>query len=145
MGNSYDAANRPFTVRNDATERGGTAQSGSAWHGEQVLDYLAQRNRPPAANRAPLMVHFGFSHPHDTRDGKPELLTKYCAMNHADRTTLPPVHSKHPSLPENYLPVHPFPHGHSDVRERWFSRPQIPRTRGPLHRGNSGVVPWPRW
>ena len=39
MGNSYEAANKQFTVRKDATKRGGDAQNGSAWHGEQVLDY----------------------------------------------------------------------------------------------------------
>ncbi|MCH8150137.1 MAG: sulfatase-like hydrolase/transferase [Planctomycetes bacterium] len=42
-GNSYEAANKLFTVRRDATKRGGTDQSGSAWHAEQVLEYLRER------------------------------------------------------------------------------------------------------
>ena len=37
MGNSYEAANKLFTVRKDASKRGGTDESGSAWHAEQVL------------------------------------------------------------------------------------------------------------
>jgi arylsulfatase A-like enzyme len=117
MGNSYEAANKLFTVRKDATKRGGTDETGSAWHGEQVLAYLAQRDRTPAANRAPFLIHFGFSHPHDTRDGKPELLAKYGATNHTDRTTPPPAHPRQPALPENYLPTHPFAHGHPDLRD----------------------------
>jgi arylsulfatase A-like enzyme len=40
VGNSYEAANKLFTVRRDATKRGGTDESGSTWHGEQVLSYL---------------------------------------------------------------------------------------------------------
>ena len=30
-GNSYEGANKQFTIRNDATKRGGTAETGSAW------------------------------------------------------------------------------------------------------------------
>ncbi len=43
IGNSYEAANKLFQVRHDATKRGGDDQSGSAWHAEQVLDYLRHR------------------------------------------------------------------------------------------------------
>ena len=39
-GNSYPQANEKFTIRHDATKRGGTDESGSAWHGEQVLNFL---------------------------------------------------------------------------------------------------------
>ena len=117
IGNSYEAANKLFTVRKDATKRGGTDATGSTWHGEQVLDYLAQRDRSPADDRAPFLIYFGFSHPHDTRDGKPELLAKYGATNHTDPTTLPPAHPQQPALPENYLPAHPFPHGHPGLRD----------------------------
>ena len=39
-GNSYQAANRLFQVRHDADKRGGTDETGSAWHAERVLDYL---------------------------------------------------------------------------------------------------------
>ena len=38
-GNSYDDANKQFTLVHDATKRGGTAETGSAWHAERVLDY----------------------------------------------------------------------------------------------------------
>lgn len=43
LGNSYEAANQLFTVRKDASKRGGTDETGSAWHGEQVLAYLQNR------------------------------------------------------------------------------------------------------
>lgn len=117
IGNSYEAANRLFAVRRDATKRGGTDETGSAWHGEQVLGYLAERDRTPAADRAPFFIFFGFSHPHDVRDGKPDLLAHYGATNHTDRAAPPSSHPKQPALPENWLPAHPFPHGHDDVRD----------------------------
>ena len=115
IGNSYEAANRLFTVRKDATKRGGTDETGSAWHADQVLDYLGQR----AASRdsAPFLIYFGFSHPHDTRDGKPEFLAKYGAVNHEDPGTLPPANPKAPKLPVNYLPAHPFHHGQPGLRD----------------------------
>ena len=42
-GNSYEAANALYTVRKDAAKLGDTDETGSAWHAEQVLDYLGQR------------------------------------------------------------------------------------------------------
>ena len=115
LGNSYEAANKLFTVRKDASKRGGTDETGSAWHGEQVLAYL--QNREATQDRDPFLIYFGFSHPHDTRDGQPALLAKYGATNHTDPTTLPPAHPQQPALPENYLPAHPFPHGHPGLRD----------------------------
>lgn len=114
-GNSYEAANELFTVRHDATRRGGTDETGSAWHADQVLEYLRQRE----ANRDkdPFLIYFGFSHPHDTRDGKPELLAKYGAVNHRDKNVLPPADPKQPALPVNYLPAHPFENTHMTVRD----------------------------
>lgn len=114
-GNSYAAANQKFTVVSDATKRGGTDETGSAWHAEQVLGYLDDREQ--AKDEDPFLIYFGFSHPHDTRDGKPELLAKYGAVNHRDRATFPPAHSDQPPLPENYLPEHPFFHGHPKLRD----------------------------
>ncbi len=114
-GNSYEAANRQFTRRHDATKRGGTAESGSAWHAEQVLDYLNDRESEKQTD--PFLIYFGFSHPHDTRDGTPELLSKYGAVNHADPETLPPASEDAPQLPVNYLPEHPFHHGHPNLRD----------------------------
>ena len=114
-GNSYDAANRQFTVRHDSTKRGATDEKGSAWHAEQVLDYLEQRESTKDGD--PFLIYFGFSHPHDMRDGKPELLAKYGAINHADKRSLPPAHAKQPPLPSNYLPAHPFDNTHMGVRD----------------------------
>ena len=114
-GNSYAAANQLFSVVKDATRRGGTAESGSAWHAEQVLEYLKQRET--ANDSDPFLIYFGFSHPHDTRDGTPELLAKYGAVNHKDKQSLPPAHPKQPRLPVNYLPKHPFFHGHPNLRD----------------------------
>lgn len=115
IGNSYEAANKQFTVRKDASKRGGDDETGSAWHAEQVLNYL--RDREAADDHDPFLIYFGFSHPHDTRDGKPELLTKYGAVNHTDPDKLPPANTKAPALPVNYLPKHPFHHGHPDLRD----------------------------
>ncbi len=115
QGNSYEAANKLFTVRHDATKRGGDDASGSAWHGDRVMDYL--QDRAAAAEKKPFLIYYGFSHPHDTRDGKPELLAKYGATNHADPNSLPALHSKQPPLPSNYLKAHPFDITHADVRD----------------------------
>jgi arylsulfatase A-like enzyme len=115
MGNSYEAANKLFAVRRDASKRGGDAESGSAWHAEQVLDYL--ENRESTKEGAPFLIYFGFSHPHDTRDGRPELLAKYGATNHTDESRPPSPHSLQPELPANYLEKHPFDTTHSDVRD----------------------------
>ena len=127
-GNSYSAANKQFTVVRDATKRGGTEESGSAWHSKQVLEYLDRRKA--FQDQDPFLIYFGFSHPHDTRDGTPELLAKYGASNHTDRTSLPKDTSKLPALPINYLAKHPFHHGHPNLRDEvavsgvWKNRDQ---------------------
>ena len=115
IGNAYEAADALFTVRRDATKRGGTAESGSAWHGEQVLAYLDERERTKDAD--PFLIYFGFSHPHDTRDGTPELLAKYGARNHTDEAAPPPPDPRQPPLPPNWLPKHPFDDTHAAVRD----------------------------
>jgi len=115
VGNSYAAANKQFTVVHDATKRGGTEESGSAWHAQQVLNYL--NDREIKHEKEPFFIYFGFSHPHDTRDGTPELLAKYGAVNHTDTSSLPPANSKQPPLQDNYLPAHPFFHGHPKLRD----------------------------
>ena len=114
-GNSYAEANKQFTVVHDATKRGGTEESGSAWHAEQVLNYLIDREE--TKEKDPFFIYFGFSHPHDTRDGTPELLEKYGATNHTDQNSLPPANPKQPPLQENYLNAHPFFHGHPELRD----------------------------
>ena len=108
-GNSYEAANQKFTVRKDRTNRGGTAESGSAWHAEQVLAYL--QTRKANKDKDPFLIYFGFSHPHDPRNGTPDLLKKYGATNSVTSKALPPLNDKQPPLPVNYLPAHPFHHG----------------------------------
>jgi choline-sulfatase len=114
-GNSYEAANQRFTVRHDATKRGGTAETGSSWHADRVLDFLTARET--TGTTAPFLIFLGFSHPHDTRDGTPPLLAKYGATNHSDRDTLPPLRAGQPPLPLNWLPRHPFDTTHMDVRD----------------------------
>lgn len=129
IGNSYEAANKLFQVRRDATKRGGDDESGSAWHAEQVLAYLAEREAKKDSR--PFFIYFGFSHPHDTRDGKPELLAKYGAVNHADPASLPPANPKQPRVPPDYLPAHPFKHGDDEVRDEvavsgvWRNRDEV--------------------
>ena len=114
-GNSYEAADKLFTIRHDATKRGGTAESGSAWHAEQVLTYL--NDRQTSKDGDPFLIFFGFSHPHDTRDGTPELLKEYGAVNHTDRNASPPANPLQPALPANYLPKHPFDNSELKVRD----------------------------
>ncbi|WP_419195178.1 sulfatase-like hydrolase/transferase [Novipirellula herctigrandis] len=116
-GNSYEDANKKFTVRHDATRRGGTDETGSAWHATEVLNYLNEREKTSDAD--PFLIYFGFSHPHDTRDGKPELLRKYGATNHTDKNSLPRLSPERPApeLQTNYLPAHPFHHGHPGLRD----------------------------
>ncbi len=114
-GNSYAGANAQFTVVHDATKRGGDDESGSTWHGDQVINYLNEREA--AKDEDPFIIYFGFSHPHDTRDGRPELLAKYGAVNHTDKNTPPSLHSQQPPLPPNHLLKHPFENSHSNVRD----------------------------
>ncbi|WP_246114500.1 sulfatase-like hydrolase/transferase [Rubripirellula tenax] len=114
-GNSYAAANAKFTVVHDSTKRRARDESGSGWHAKQVLTYLDQR----AASKVqdPFLIYYGFSHPHDTRDGKSELLAKYGAVNHRDENSLPQSNPKQPKLPANYLPKHPFNNTDMEVRD----------------------------
>lgn len=108
----YMAANKKFDI-NRADWR--TGPDGSAWYANRVLDYLNERQNAGKDN--PFLIYMGPAHPHDTRNGKPELLEKYGAVNHKDKESLPPLNPKAPPLPTNYLPAHPFPHGHPDVRD----------------------------
>jgi arylsulfatase A-like enzyme len=106
-GNSYEAANKLYAVQKIAVGRSGTQPGGSAWHGDRVVEYLDQR--AATHDTRPFFIEFGFSHPHDPRNGTPELLAKYGATNHDDPNTLPPANPKQPKLPINWLPAHPFP------------------------------------
>jgi arylsulfatase A-like enzyme len=114
-GNSYQAANKLFQVLHQADKRGGTAETGSAWHAEQVLAYLDERKSKN--DTRPFVIDYGFSHPHDTRDGIPELLAKYGAVNHTDKDSPPPANPQSPPLPVNYLPAHPFFYGQPGLRD----------------------------
>lgn len=79
------------------------------------MDYL--KGREESKDEDPFLIYFGFSHPHDVRDGTPELLAKYGAVNHKDKGSVPALHPKQPPLPINYLPEHPFHHGHPGLRD----------------------------
>jgi choline-sulfatase len=114
-GNSYAAANEKFTVCHESTRCGGTDDTGSAWHAEQVLNYL--NDRQANKDNAPFLIYYGFSHPHDPRNGKVDLLAKYGAVNHTDKNSLPPANPKQPAMPVNYLEAHPFHHGHPGLRD----------------------------
>lgn len=111
-GNSYAAANAEFQTRRVASKRGGLPETGSAWHAQQVLNYLDERQATNDTD--PWLIYLGFSHPHDERDGPAELLAKYGAVSPG-----PPqeVNLAAPPLPVNYLPEHPFPIGHPKLRD----------------------------
>ena len=112
-GNSYEGANQQFTVRRDATKRGSEPANSSQWHADQTIQYLQERVQ--RNNQDPFLIFLGFSHPHDTRNGTAELLQKYGAENVKEPpTTLNPLA---PTLQINYLPAHPFPHGHPGLRD----------------------------
>jgi choline-sulfatase len=106
-GNSYEAAKKLFTINLEPPGRSGLEPEGSAWHAQQLLNYLDERTA--AKDRDPFLIYFGFSHPHDPRNGTDELLAKYGAVNHTDSNSLPPANPLQPKLPVNYLPAHPFP------------------------------------
>ncbi|MEM7309147.1 MAG: sulfatase-like hydrolase/transferase [Planctomycetota bacterium] len=111
-GNSYEAANARFTVRRDETKRGASAEGGSAWHAEQVLRYLDEREAQGDGD--PFLIYLGFSHPHDPRWADEELAAKYGAHN----TEVPErANPRAPALPASYLPAHPFHHGHPGLRD----------------------------
>ena len=111
-GNSFNEANAQFTVSRVATNRSGVEPGGSAWHGDQVLEYLQQRRE--SGDDDPFLIYFGFSHPHDPRNAPPELSAKYGASNDGPGAVPNPAA---PPLPVNYLPAHPFPHGHPGLRD----------------------------
>jgi len=45
-GYSYTTANKQFTVVNDTTKLGGTEESGSTLHADEVIKYLNVREKP---------------------------------------------------------------------------------------------------
>ena len=113
IGNTFPPASQLFQVLHEKDMREGNDAHGSAWHAERALDYLTQREQ--SEDHAPFLMFLGFSHPHDPRNGKPELLEKYGASNLLE----PPnsVNPRSPALQTNYLPAHPFPHGHPNLRD----------------------------
>ncbi len=115
LGNSYDEANKRFKTVKDKTSREGNAAEGSAWHADQVLDYLA--GRETAKPVEPFLIYLGFSHPHDPRNGTPELMAKYGARNDWDPAHPAEANPAAPPLPDTWLPAHPFPHGHPELRD----------------------------
>jgi len=113
-GNSFGEANQLFTTSHIATRRDGTPPTGSPWHGDRVMNFLAQRSGKDTTDRAPFLIYMGFSHPHDPRNAPPLLARSYGASNSGPGKTVNP---KSPPLPANYLPAHPFHHGHPNLRD----------------------------
>ena len=111
-GNSFDEANELFSVRRDATRRDGTPEGGSEWHGDQVMEYLEQRDGD--SDDDPFLIFFGFSHPHDPRHATPELAERYGADNRGPQGE---PHPNSPPLQFDWLPAHPFHHGHPGLRD----------------------------
>ncbi len=112
-GNSYSLANKLFQIVKDKSCRNADDESGSQWHGRQVLNYL--NDRAKQEDNKPFFIYFGFSHPHDARNGREDLLKKYGAKNVKE----PPVRVSEfaPPLPVSWLPEHPFNHGHPGLRD----------------------------
>lgn len=118
QGNSYDEANQLFQVSKVQNRNKGYRElsDNSDWHGDRAIEYL--ESRETSGTEKPFLVYFGFTHPHDPRNGKQELLKKYGAINDAGpfRAGIEP-HPNSPLLPVNYLPKHPFHHGHPGLRD----------------------------
>lgn len=112
IGNSFPPSNSLFQVRREKSCRGGT-EPDSRWHGDAAMDFLNEREA--TSDIDPFLMYLGFSHPHDPRNGQPELLEKYGAHNTVDPPTT--VNPAAPQLPINYLPEHPFHHGHVKLRD----------------------------
>lgn len=112
IGNSFREANAIFQTRREATKRGGAPETGSAWHGDQAVKFL--QDRAARGDEDPFLMYFGLSHPHDPRDATPELAAKYGADNAGPADAPNP---QAPPLQINYLPAHPFPHGHPRLRD----------------------------
>lgn len=113
-GNSYGAANQQFTTVKDKTCRAGNEQQGSKWHGDQVMDFLEGRESGKNSDK-PFFIYYGFSHPHDPRNGTDEMLKKYGAKNKYNPGDA--VLEKTPKVPKTWLPEHPFHHGHPGLRD----------------------------
>lgn len=112
-GNTFKQANKLFDETYEKDMRQGTDEHGSKWHADHVIGFLDKRQAEQGED--PFFIFMGFSHPHDPRNGTPELLQKYNAENLKE----PPkqLNPKAPPLPVNYLPQHPFHHGHPGLRD----------------------------
>ncbi len=112
VGNSFNEANELFDESDTATMRQGNSYNGSRWHGDKVIDYL--KRREARNDKDPFLIYFGFSHPHDPRNAIPKLAEKYGVSNDGPGDKANP---KSPPVRSNYLPAHPFPHGHPGLRD----------------------------
>lgn len=108
---TFQAANGLFEEVHDTNQ--GRKPEGSAWHADRAIEFLEDRMK--RKDEDPFFLFLGISHPHDPRMGLPDLLEKYGAGNYGRPPTSVPDHA--PPLPVSYLPAHPFPHGHADVRD----------------------------
>lgn len=111
--NTFEPANALFTTRHEADKRGADPADGSAWHADRAVEFL--RARAESGDPDPFLLFLGFSHPHDPRHASAARLARYGAVDAAQPP--PAAHPAAPPLPVNYLPFHPFPHGHPDVRD----------------------------
>ncbi|MBM4001561.1 MAG: DUF229 domain-containing protein [Planctomycetes bacterium] len=112
VGNSYPEANRLFQVRHESTKRDAAVGEGSDWHGDRAVEYLQER--AARGDREPFLMFVGFSHPHDPRNAPVDLAAQYGASNAGPPAEPDP---RSPPLPPNYLPAHPFHHGHPNLRD----------------------------
>lgn len=112
-GNTFPPASQLFQVLHEKDMREADDEHGSGWHGQRAMDFLEARQA--SQDNDPFLMFLGFSHPHDPRNGKEELLEKYGAENRKQPPTQ--TNPDAPALQINYLPKHPFHHGHPDLRD----------------------------
>lgn len=112
-GNSYAPANALFDERDDRTCRwDDDNEKGSQWHADNAIRYI--EHRESRAEKKPFLLYLGFTHPHDPRNGRSDLLEKYGATNN-DLTT--EINDKMPPLPINWLPEKVFDNGDPGLRD----------------------------
>lgn len=81
--------------------------------------HMNMSGREQTCDSDPFLIYYGFSHPHNPRNGTPELLRKYGATNHKEKENPPKLNPEYPptTLKVNFLPTHPIPPGHVNLRD----------------------------
>ena len=125
------ATRRPTSSSPSATtprKRGGTDETGSAWHAEQVLDYLAERDATEDTRSLPAST--SASRIRTTRATASRNCSRSTARS-TTRTELPAARQSPSSLRcrPTTCREHPFPHGHPGPARRGGGQRRLDESR----------------